>query len=112
MEVLGVYYIMSDTKTTSDLRQQLDEVTKTLDRVVSVITGNLSVDLDSAGELSMTDKEYKAHWDEIKKVSDDCDKRQKRLEKLTAEEIEQEIQALESQRLCTALSGLPQPPTA
>jgi len=91
-----------------DIRSQLDEVTEIVNRVLSVIRANSisNQGLDPKGLLQMTTEEYADHEAELQKISDEFDKRQKRLNKMTLEQMQEEISHLETASLVNALGGL------
>ena len=99
-------YIMTVKKDTSTLAQRVEDLTKTLNRVVALITSNLAVNLDPTGELQMTNKEYDAHIRKLQDICDEHDKRQKRLESLSEEEIQEEIFSLETASIVNALGQI------
>jgi|TARA_R110000824_G_scaffold245532_2_gene434564 hypothetical protein len=97
---------MTVKKDTSTLAQQVEDLTETLNRVVSLITGNIVVNLDPSGELQMTREEYVAHWEKINAVSAEHDARKKQITSMSSSEIEKMIEELEGAQLSAALSGL------
>ncbi len=100
---------MNDTKTINRLSQEIEELTEMLNRVRSVIRGNLAVNLDPSGELQMTREEYAAHWEKINAVSAEHEQAQAVVDstaEMSAEQIEKVISGIETNQLCNALSGL------
>ena len=91
---------------TSDLAAKVEDLTEMLNRVRSVIRGNLAVNLDPSGELQMTREEYEAKMAELQKISDEHDARRKALAAMHPDAIQAQIEELESASLRNSLSGL------
>ena len=96
---------MNDTKTINRLSQEIEELTEMLNRVRSVIRGNLAVNLDPCGELQMTREEYQAKMDKLQETSDKHDARKKVLAGISADELDQLIDEHTLDEICEALAG-------
>ena len=96
---------MNDTKTINRLSQEIEELTEMLNRVRSVIRGNLAVNLDPCGELQMTREEYQAKMDKLQETSDKHDARKKALAEIPPEELEQLVSEINLDEICKALAS-------